>query len=158
GKSTIGRMLSSELKKQYIDSDHVIEERAGANIPWIFDVEGEEGFRDREEQIIAELCQEHNVILATGGGAVLREANRAMMEKSGFVVFLQTSVEQQLERTAKDKNRPILRTDDPRKVLESLKQIRDPLYKSVCNATVRTDKRHPRAVVSDIIRQASKYK
>ncbi|MBE9395854.1 shikimate kinase AroK [Pontibacterium sp. N1Y112] len=152
GKSTIGRLLSQELKLTYIDSDREIEDRAGADIPWIFDVEGEDGFRDREEAVIRELCERNDIVLATGGGAIQREANRTSLQASGYVVYLCTSVEQQLERTARDKNRPLLQTEDPEQVLRDLLERRDPLYRDACDLLVRTDKRHPRSVVTEIIR------
>lgn len=152
GKSTIGRLLSQELKLTYIDSDREIEDRAGADIPWIFDVEGEDGFRDREEAVIRELCERNDIVLATGGGAIQREANRTCLQASGYVVYLCTSVEQQLERTARDKNRPLLQTEDPELVLRELLERRDPLYRDACDLLVRTDKRHPRSVVTEIIR------
>ncbi len=153
GKSTIGRLLAQELKLDFIDSDREIEERAGTNIPWIFDVEGEVGFRDREEAVINELSLADNLVLATGGGVVKRDANRTALAAGGFVVYLQTSVDQQLERTAKDKNRPLLQTENPRAVLDVLMEERDPLYRQVCDLLIHTDKRHPRAVVSTIVRQ-----
>jgi shikimate kinase len=152
GKSTIGRLLSQEMGLEFHDSDREIETRSGTNIPWIFDVEGEDGFRQREEAAIDELTQLDNIILATGGGAVLREANRRHLQSRGTVVYLQTSIEQQLERTAKDRNRPLLQTDNPRAVLERLIEQRDPLYRECCDLLIRTDKRHPRGVVNDIIR------
>ncbi len=158
GKSTIGRLLSSELKLSFLDSDKVIEERAGANIPWIFDVEGEDGFRDREEAIIEELTQEDELVLATGGGVVMREANRQALRSRGFVVYLQTSVDQQVERTMRDKNRPLLQTENPRERLESLLKVRDPLYRSTADLIMRTDRRHPRAVVSQLIKNLKKHK
>jgi shikimate kinase len=153
GKSTIGRLLSQELGLDFVDVDREIEERAGANIPWIFDVEGEAGFREREEAAIDHLTQKTNLILATGGGAVLRESNRACLQSRGFVVYLKTSVDQQLERTSKDKNRPLLQADNPRKVLDELMAHRDPLYMSTCDLVIKTDRRHPRGVVSEIIKQ-----
>src|SRR5690606_31550257 len=104
GKSTIGRLLSAELKLEFFDSDKVIEERCGANIPWIFDKEGELGFREREQQVIDELTQLPNIVLATGGGVVMRPENRRFLSSRGTVVYLRTSVEQQLQRTSKDKN------------------------------------------------------
>ncbi|WP_281174712.1 shikimate kinase AroK [Marinobacterium jannaschii] len=153
GKSTIGRLLSQELKIEFLDSDREIEERAGANIPWIFDVEGEEGFREREEAMIEELCGRDNIVLATGGGAILRQANRCNLQSGGFVVYLHTSVDQQLERTSKDKNRPLLQTENPRAVLAGLFEKRDPLYREASDLIIYTDKRHPRAVANEIIRQ-----
>lgn len=158
GKSTIGRLLSNELKLEFIDSDKVIEERAGANIPWIFDVEGEEGFRDREEAVIDQVTQEENIVLATGGGAVLREANRQALRSRGFVIYLLTSVDQQMERTARDKNRPLLQTENPREKLESLLKIRDPLYRQTADLVMRTDRRHPRAVVNEVVKNLKKHK
>jgi len=156
GKSTIGRLLSNELGQEFIDSDRAIEERAGADIPWIFDVEGEAGFRNREQAVIDQLTQLNQIVLATGGGAVLKPENRHHLQSRGFVVYLQTSVEQQLERTARDRNRPLLQNDDPRGVLEKLMAERDPLYRECCDLMVKTDRRHPRSVVSEIVRHLNK--
>ncbi|WP_415905865.1 shikimate kinase AroK [Neptuniibacter sp. QD48_55] len=153
GKSTIGRLLSQELKLEFVDSDREIENRAGADIPWIFDVEGEMGFRDREESVIKELAEDRSIVLSTGGGAVLRASNRAALQSNGTVVYLETSVDQQLDRTSRDKNRPLLQTEDPRAVLESLMAERHPLYLDCADIIVRTDKRHPKTVASDIIKQ-----
>lgn len=153
GKSTIGRMLSQELSLDFVDVDREIEERAGANIPWIFDVEGEDGFRDREEAVVDDLTLKDQQVLATGGGAVLRAANRACLQSRGFVVYLDTSVEQQLERTSKDKSRPLLNSANPQAVLEKLMLIRDPLYIQTSDLIVKTDRRHPRGVVTEIIKQ-----
>ena len=156
GKSTIGRLLSQELGLKFLDVDREIEERAGANIPWIFDVEGEAGFRDREEVVVDELTLQDNLVLATGGGAILRANNRANLQGRGFVVYLKTSIGQQLERTSKDKNRPLLQAENPRAVLEQLLEMRDPLYQQAADLIIKTDKRHPRGVVTDIIRQLQK--
>jgi shikimate kinase len=158
GKSTIGRLLSNELHQEFVDSDKVIEERAGADIPWIFDVEGEVGFRNREQTVIDLLTQQERIVLATGGGAVLRPENREHLKARGFVVYLQTSVEQQLERTARDRNRPLLHNDDPRGVLTRLMAERDPLYRDCCDLIVRTDRRHPRSVVAEIVRHLNKHR
>lgn len=153
GKSTIGLLLSKELNSPFFDIDKVIEERAGANIPWIFDIEGEAGFRQREEQVIEEITQLAPAIVATGGGAVLSAANRANLGARGIVIYLKTTVEQQLERTSKDKNRPLLQADSPREVLTNLMQQREPLYSQVSDITIHTDRRHPRAVVSEIVKK-----
>ena len=153
GKSTIGRLLSTELGLEFFDSDKVIEERCGANIPWIFDMEGEEGFREREQQVIDELTQRSNIVLATGGGAVMRELNRNHLASRGTVVYLCTSVKQQLERTAKDKNRPLLQTDNPEEVLQKLFSIRDPLYREIADIIIETDNNSPKSVVQEIKRQ-----
>lgn len=153
GKSTIGRLLSTELGLEFFDSDKVIEERCGANIPWIFDMEGEEGFREREQQVIDELTQRSNIVLATGGGVVMRELNRNHLASRGTVVYLCTAVKQQLERTAKDKNRPLLQTDNPEEVLQKLFSIRDPLYREIADIIIETDNNSPKSVVQEIKRQ-----
>lgn len=153
GKSTIGRLLSAEFALDFYDSDKEIEARCGANIPWIFDMEGEEGFREREQQVIDDLTQIPNIILATGGGAVTREINRQHLSARGTVVYLCTSVKQQLERTAKDKNRPLLQTEDPEAVLKALFEKRDPLYTEVADIIIETDHHSPRWVVQEIKRQ-----
>ncbi|MCJ8170391.1 shikimate kinase AroK [Pseudomonas sp. A3.4] len=153
GKSTIGRLLSKELRLPFIDSDKEIEERTGADIPWIFDVEGEQGFRDREQAVVEELLSRDGMLLATGGGAVLREANRLAMQRGAVVVYLFASVEQQVARTARDRNRPLLQTEDPAAVLARLMAIRDPLYREVADIIVVTDERPPRMVVQEILRQ-----
>lgn len=114
GKSTIGRLLAKELQLPFKDSDKEIEERTGANIPWIFDVEGEAGFREREQSALAELCQEEGLVLATGGGAVLREENRRALREGGCVIYLHASVEQQLERTSLRPQSPAVTNRKPR--------------------------------------------
>ncbi|PAU60238.1 shikimate kinase I [Pseudomonas sp. PIC25] len=151
GKSTIGRLLAKELRFPFKDSDKEIEQRTGADIPWIFDVEGEQGFRDREQAMLAELCDLGGVVLATGGGAVLRPENRQALRAGGRVVYLYTSVAQQLDRTARDRNRPLLRTADPGAVLRGLMEIRDPLYREIADIIVETDERPPRMVVQEIL-------
>lgn len=156
GKSTIGRLLAAELQRDFVDSDHEIQARCGADIPWIFDVEGEGGFREREVQMIDELTQRTDIVLATGGGAVMNEANRRALRERGTVVYLYTTVEQQLRRTAKDRNRPLLRSKNPEAVLRGLFELRDPLYRATADLIVRTDRRGPRAVVNDILRRVAR--
>ena len=151
GKSTIGRLLAKELRIPFKDSDKEIEQRTGADIPWIFDVEGEQGFREREQSMIAELCMLDGVVLATGGGAVLREANRACLSAGGKVIYLFTSIEQQIGRTSRDRNRPLLQTANPEKVLVDLMSIRDPLYREIADLIIETDERPPRMVVQEIL-------
>lgn len=151
GKSTIGRLLAKELRLSFKDSDKEIEQRTGANIPWIFDVEGEAGFREREQAMLAELCQADGIVLATGGGAVLRPENRQALSSGGRVVYLHASVAQQLERTARDRNRPLLHAADPGRVLSDLMTIRDPLYREIADLVVETDERPPRIVVEEIL-------
>jgi shikimate kinase len=155
GKSTIGRLLSEELQLAFIDSDREIEEKAGASIPWIFDVEGESGFRERETAAIDELTQQSGLVLATGGGAVIRPENRRFLRSRGIVVYLQTSVETQLERTSKDKNRPLLQQNDPRQVLTDLLNIRHPHYVEIADITAETDTLTPKAVVALILEKSA---
>lgn len=154
GKSTIGRLLATELGLPFFDSDHEIEQRSGANIPWIFDVEGEEGFRRRETQTIIELLEEKDpIVLATGGGAIMRPENRQAISQSSTVIYLHTTIEQQLQRTAKDKNRPLLQNDNPRAVLENLFAIRDPLYRETADLIIKTDRQSPKSVVRIITKK-----
>jgi len=151
GKTTIGRMLADELGLAFKDTDKEIERRTGADIPWIFDMEGEEGFRERERQVLSELTTESGILLATGGGSVELEENRRNLRSRGVVVFLDTSVELQLDRTRKDKNRPLLRTDDREKVLNELKSKRDPLYNEIADVRVFTGESGSRKMVSVIL-------
>jgi len=150
GKSTIGRLLAAELKVPFYDSDRVIEQRTGADIPWIFDVEGESGFRDRESAVLAELAEEPGAVVATGGGIVLRPENGQVMNRSGRVCYLTASLEHLIERTAKDKKRPLLQVDNPRRKIIELLEQRDPLYRQVADLVVSTDRRSPKMVAQDI--------
>lgn len=153
GKSTLGRLLARALKRPFYDSDQVIEDRCGASIPWIFDLEGEEGFRQRETQVLSELTRMQGIVLATGGGAVLRPENRKALRAGGLVIFLRTTVDQQLARTRKTTHRPLLQTANPRKRLEAMCLERDPLYQETAHLTINTDQRPPRQVVLDIKKQ-----
>lgn len=154
GKTTIGRLLAEELGKQFHDSDQVVEERAGADISWIFDVEGEAGFRLRERAAIEDLTALDNIVLATGGGAILAEDNRRHLRARGFVVYLKATIAQQVERTKRDQKRPLLKNaDDPKAKLTALMEIRDPLYREVADITVMTSRRSPRAVCNEILQQ-----
>lgn len=150
GKSTIGRQLASALNMEFFDTDFEIERRCGADIPWIFDVEGEEGFRQREIQVLADLSELSQCVIATGGGIVTREENRAQLNKSGFVVYLEASEKQQLERTSRDKKRPLLQVDDPLEVIQALMVVREPLYLDLADVVVKTDRRAPKRVAADI--------
>jgi shikimate kinase len=151
GKTTIGRLLAAELGLGFHDIDAEIEQRTGADIAWIFDVEGEQGFRRRESAVLEELSEMEGVLLATGGGCILAEKNRQILRARGVVVYLQTTVAEQLERTARDKKRPLLNVDNPEPVLTELMAIRAPLYEEVADVTIATDSRHPKAVVQEII-------
>jgi shikimate kinase len=138
GKTSVGRILAKRLNKEFVDSDHVIEERTGVRIPVIFEIEGEAGFRHRESQVIDELTGRQGIVLATGGGAVLAERNRDLLRSRGTVVYLRASVKDLLHRTRHDKNRPLLQTADPRARLTELFQLRDPLYREVAHVTIDT--------------------
>lgn len=153
GKTTVGRHLAKTLKLEFVDSDHAIEERTGADIPWIFDIEGEEGFRRRERAVIDELTRRRGIILATGGGAVIDPLNRADLAARGLVVFLRASVDKILSRTGKSQNRPLLRTEDPRARVEQLLAARDPLYHEIADIIVDTDKRGVKSTVNQILDQ-----
>ena len=153
GKTTIGRQLASALGFAFKDSDHEIQARTGVDIPTIFEFEGEEGFRQRESQVIDELTGEHNLVLATGGGVVLRPENRKNLASRGLVIYLHCSPEQQYERTARDRNRPLLQTENPLQKLKDLLAQRDPLYRQIADLVVVTEKRNAATVVRDIKRR-----
>jgi shikimate kinase len=153
GKSTIGRQLAKALKRPFFDSDKEIEKRTGVTISWIFEMEGEEGFRAREKQVIAELSAKENIVLATGGGAVLAEDNRNLLRSRGKVVYLSSSIEQLYRRTSKDKSRPLLQTDNPKQKIAQLLEQRDPLYKSVADVVVRTAKQSIHKTVTNVIKR-----
>lgn len=150
GKSTIGRLLAAELHLSFCDSDRVIEERTGADIPWIFDMEGEAGFRERETTVLAELAAESSLVVATGGGIVMRPQNCQIMKESGFVCYLTASIEQLVERTSRDKKRPLLQVENPRQKIIELLALREPLYRSVADFAVNTDRRSPKSVAQEI--------
>ncbi len=152
GKSTIGKELAKELKLEFYDADQEIETRSGADIAWIFDVEGESGFRKREATVIDSLTQLSGIVLATGGGAILTPENRTRLAARGIVVYLYTTVEQQVQRTAKDKRRPLLQNEVPESKLSSLMQERDPLYREVADMVIETDGRTVRSVAKEVIR------
>nr|WP_188668255.1 shikimate kinase AroK [Legionella impletisoli] len=152
GKSTIGRTLAKELKLEFYDTDEVIEERSGADISWIFDVEGEEGFRKREQKVIEELTQKNNIVLATGGGVVMSPENRNALAARGTVIYLKASLQQQFERTKRDTKRPLLQTDDLEQRLETLKEEREPFYEELADVSFETDKLTVKAVANNIIK------
>jgi len=153
GKSTIGRLIARALKLEFLDADTEIEQRTGADIPWIFDVEGEAGFRDREQQVIAELTQRNRIVLATGGGVVLRAENRRALSSRGFVIYLKTTLEEQLRRTGGDRKRPLLNVDDPERVLRELTEQRHPLYAEIADLSVESDSSSPKVVAQRVLAQ-----
>ncbi|MFT6305927.1 MAG: shikimate kinase [Halioglobus sp.] len=156
GKSTVGRALANKIGYQFLDSDREIEARCGVDIPTIFDYEGEAGFRDRESRMINELTKRPGIVLATGGGSVLCEENRANLRDRGHVILLQVDIKEQLRRVAFDSNRPLLQTDDPAARLKALMQEREPIYKSVADVEISTDARRMYHVVSRILRYLKK--
>lgn len=139
GKTTIGKHLAKRLGLRFVDSDHEIEQCTGVSIGMIFDVEGEAGFRDREERTIAELAALQGIVLATGGGALIREANRKVLRRNGTLVYLRASIDSQLERTKASKHRPLLETDDRRAALECLMETRGTAYCQEADFVVDTD-------------------
>ncbi|MFO1321081.1 MAG: shikimate kinase [Burkholderiales bacterium] len=148
GKTSVGRLLAKRLGKQFVDSDHEIEARTGVRIPVIFDIEGEAGFRQRETATIDELTRGHDVVLATGGGAVLDSRNRAALNSRGTVVYLHANVDELWNRTKHDRNRPLLQTADPRGRLAELLAQRDPLYREVAHVVVETGTQSLRTLVT----------
>lgn len=153
GKSTIGRQLARSLQRDFLDSDREIELRTGVDIPFIFEKEGEEGFRRRESEVIDDLTRKQDIVLATGGGAVTREINRRHLAERGTVIYLHTSVDQQLVRTARDRNRPLLQTENPRARLETLMAEREPLYRELASLVIETDGRSVKDVVREIVQR-----
>jgi shikimate kinase len=151
GKSTIGRHLADELHLDFYDSDQEIEKRTGADIAWIFDLEGEDGFRKREEDIINDLTDKQGIVLATGGGSIVSKNVRNRLSARGIVVYLQTTIDKQVARTQRDKRRPLLQNDDPEQVLRDLADERNPLYAEVADYVVETDDQSARAVANQII-------
>lgn len=150
GKTTIGRLLANALHMHFYDSDHEIEYRAGAETSWIFEKEGEQGFRDREEQVIDDLSRRSNIVLATGGGAILREANRQALASRGVVIHLDSPIDRLVERTSKDRKRPLLQKGDPRQTLLSLMAVRAPLYAEVRDYCFLTDRQSPKTLARHI--------
>ena len=153
GKTTVGKRLAELRGMAFADSDHEVEQRTGVDVAFIFEKEGETGFRKREKQVIAELTGRSGVVLATGGGAVLEPENRQHLAGRGFVVYLRASVDHQLRRTSHGETRPLLQAGDRREVLESLFAVRDPLYREIADLVLETDGRNARALAQEIERQ-----
>ena len=153
GKTTIGRLLARRLGKRFVDSDHAIEARTGASIPWIFEIEGEGSFRRREAEMIRELTAQDGIVLATGGGAILDPASRALLAERGTVIYLRASIGSILQRTSHDKNRPLLQTADPRRKLEQLLVQREPLYREIAHLVIDTGRPNVQSMVQTILEQ-----
>jgi shikimate kinase len=153
GKTTIGRQLAKALAVPFYDSDKAIEESTGVDIPTIFEFEGEDGFRDREQKMIRKLTQLQGIVLATGGGAILREENRKLLKDNGYIVYLQCSVDRILERTRRDTQRPLLKTDNPKERLQQLIEQRQSLYLSCANFKIDTGILKSKTVVSRILEE-----
>lgn len=152
GKTTIGRLLAKSLGYQFVDSDKEIERKTGASIPLIFEYEGEEGFRKRESETLAEIIKQQPIVLATGGGTVLLPENRCRLKSIGYIVYLYCQIDKQMERTHKDPNRPLLMTENPRQKLLELFQHRDPIYRELADCIVDTGQTSSRHVVKQIIK------
>ena len=152
GKSTVGKIISDELFLSFLDTDEEIETRTGASIDWIFDLEGEEGFRKRESSILQDMAKRNSIVLSTGGGIILSEENRELLSSRGTVYYLSTPISVQLERTAKDKDRPLLKNGDPEKILTKLQKDRESLYEAVADHVVNTENKSSQEVASEIIK------
>lgn len=150
GKTTVGKRLAEVRGMEFLDSDHEIEARTGVDISYIFEKEGEAGFRKREKLVIAEMTARSGIVLATGGGAVLDAENRHHLASRGFVVYLHATIEHQLRRTSRSDNRPLLQTPDRRATLEALFGVRDPLYREIADCVVETDGRNARVLAQEI--------
>ncbi|WIO75013.1 shikimate kinase AroK [Porticoccaceae bacterium LTM1] len=157
GKTTIGKKLAEYLDLPFLDLDHEIEDRSGAEVAWIFEKEGEVGFRQRETAMLDEITQKQGVVLATGGGAVLAPENRQMLKGRGLVVYLSSTLEQLVERTRRDKKRPLLQVDNPGEVLRAMLMARDPLYREVADIIVSARSNRPEKAAKDLAEQLEPY-
>ncbi len=153
GKTTVGRAVARRLDRPFFDSDHEIEARTGARIPVIFELEGEAGFRDREAQVITDLASQRDIVLATGGGAILRPENRQALQNNGLVVYLRANPHDLWLRTRRDKNRPLLQTEDPKARLEELFAVRDPLYRECAHFVIETGRPSVNGLVNMVLMQ-----
>ena len=153
GKSTVGKLLARKLGRRFLDADHAIEERCGVKIPVIFDMEGEEGFRKREAQTINEVTSENNIVLATGGGAILLPENRWFLSERGVVIYLHANPIELWHRTKGGEGRPLLRNGDAKKILENLYAVRDPLYREIADHVIETGKPSVNQLVNTLIMQ-----
>jgi len=157
GKTTIGKLLASSMGKIFVDSDHEIQRRTGVDIPLIFEFEGEAGFRKREAEVLQDVAQLSNIVLATGGGAILREENRELLRKSGTVIYLRVPVNELKRRTRFDKNRPLLQTANPQARLVELFNQRDPLYQQTAHIILDSGRQSVRVLVQTLIKKLETY-
>ncbi|MBU0455709.1 MAG: shikimate kinase AroK [Pseudomonadota bacterium] len=158
GKSTIGKAVADAFRMSYFDTDRVVAERTGVDLSWIFDVEGEAGFRVRETLVLEELVKQDRIVLATGGGSILLEQNRKLLKDNGTVIYLKTAISQQLKRTQHNKyNRPLLRCDDVKEKLIDLESIRRPLYEEIADVVFSTGRSNITIVAERIVRYLKKY-
>jgi len=153
GKTTIGRLLAKHFERAFVDSDHEIEARTGVRIPVIFELEGEAGFRARESQVLGEIVRRENIVLATGGGAVLAPDNRSALREHGLVIYLRAQPSDLWHRTQYDRNRPLLRTGDPEARLQELFTVRDPLYQETAHMIVDTGRQSPHMLAGKLEQQ-----
>ena len=151
GKSTVGKIISDELFLSFFDTDAEIEDRTGASIDWISDLEGENGFRKRESVILEEMVEKNSIVLSTGGGIILSEKNRDLLSSRGTVFYLETPINVQVERTSKDKDRPLLKKGDPETILKELHDSRQKLYEDVSDHIVMTGDKSSQDVAAEII-------
>jgi len=158
GKTTVGRALARHLGKAFVDSDEEIQKRTGVNIPYIFDVEGESGFRLRESAALAELVKRDNMVLATGGGVVLMDQNRALLKQSGIVVYLRANVHDLWHRTRHDRNRPLLQTNDPYGKLMELYHQRDPLYRQAADIVIQSGKQSAQNLMLHLVGEIDAFR
>ena len=157
GKTSTGRMLAKEMGYAFADTDEEVTKRTGVSIAYIFDVEGEEGFRKRECLALKECLNDNNTVLSTGGGIVLSKENRDLLQNRGTVVYLQTSVRSQFERTASSNNRPLLQNKDPEETLEKLMLTRGPLYEEIADIVIMTDNKSLQEMSKEIQRAINEH-
>ena len=157
GKTSVAKLLANDLDKKFLDTDEEVMKKTGVDIAYIFDMEGEEGFRKRECLALKECLTNNNMVLSTGGGIVLSKENRNLLKDRGTVVYLQTSISSQVERTASSNNRPLLQNENPEETLEKLMLTRGPLYEEIADITIMTDNKSLQEMSKEIQRTINEY-